>query len=52
MTALTITISLIAAPFLSLYILYVLAFAAEYFGNPSIDLVKELRKKHSNTNEN
>ena len=52
MTALAITVSLIAAPFLSLYILYVLARIAEYIGNPVIELVEELRKKHSNTNEN
>ena len=52
MTALTLALSLIAAPFLSLYILYALARIAEYFGNPVIELVEELRKKHSNTNEN
>ena len=52
MTALAIALSLIAAPFLSLYILYVFAYIAEYTGNPVIELVEELRKKHSNTNEN
>ena len=52
MTALVVTLSLIAAPFLSLYVLYVLARIAEYFGNPVIELVEELRKKYSNTNEN
>ena len=52
MTALVVTLSLIASPFLSLYILYVFAFIAEYRGNPVIELVEELRKKHSNTNEN
>lgn len=52
MTALIVTLSLIATPFLSLYILYVFACIAEYRGNPVIELVRELRKKHSNTNEN
>ena len=52
MTAVVVTLSLIAAPFLSLYILYVFARIAEYLGNPVIELVEELRKKHSNTNEN
>ena len=52
MTALTVTLSLIAAPFILLYILYVFARIVEYMGNPVIELVEELRKKHSNTNEN
>ena len=52
MTALVFALSLIAAPFLAWYILYVLACIAEYRGNPVIELVEELRKKHSNTNEN
>ena len=52
MTAVVVTLSLIAAPFLSLYILYVFSCIAEYRGNPVIELVEELRKKHSNTNEN
>ena len=52
MTALMVALSLIASPFLSLYILYVFARIAEYSGNPVIDLVEEMRKKHRNTNEN
>ena len=52
MTTLVVLLSIIAAPFLSLYILYVLARIAEYFGNPVIDLVEEIRKKHQHTNEN
>ena len=52
MTALVITLSIIASPFLSLYILYIFARIAEYQENPVIELVEELRKKHSNTNEN
>ena len=52
MSTLVIALSIIASPFLSLYILYVLASIAEYQENPVIELVEELRKKHSNTNEN
>ena len=52
MTALVLALSLIASPFLAFYILYVLARIAEYSKNPVIELVEELRKKHSNTNEN
>lgn len=52
MTALAVALSLIASPFLLLYILYVFACIAEYSGNPVIELVEELRKKHSNTSEN
>lgn len=52
MNALIVTLSLIAAPFILLYILYLLALIAEYLENPVIELVEELRKKHSNTNEN
>lgn len=51
MTALVVTLSLIASPFLLLYILYLFACIAEYLENPVIELVEELRKKHSNTNE-
>ena len=52
MNAVIVTISLIAAPFISLYILYVFALIAEYSKNSVIELVEEIRKKHSNTNEN
>ena len=52
MNALIVTLSLIAAPFLLLYILYVFACIAEYTGNNAIELVKELRKKYPDTNEN
>ena len=52
MNAVIVTLSLIAAPFISLYILYVFAFIAEYSKNSVIELVEEIRKKHSNTNEN
>jgi hypothetical protein len=52
MTALVVTLSLIAAPFLWLYILYLLTCILVYLENPVVELVEELRKKHSNTNEN
>lgn len=52
MTAVIVTLSLIAAPFLSLYILYVFARIAEYLENPVIELVEEYRKKYEHTNEN
>ena len=45
-----ITIALI--PITGLWVLYLLAFIAEYTRNPVIDLVEELRKKHQDTNEN
>lgn len=46
----TIVISLI--PVAGLWVLHLFAFIAEYRKNPVIELVEELRKKHSNTNEN
>lgn len=52
MTAVIVTLSLIAAPFLSLYILYILACVAEYSENPVIEIVEEYRKKYHHTNEN
>ena len=35
-----------------LWVLHLLAFIAEYTRNPVIELVEELRKKYSDTNEN
>ena len=52
MTASVVVLSLIASPFLLLYILYILAFIAERSKNPVIELVEELRKKYPDTNEN
>ncbi len=52
MTASAIALSLIASPFLLWYVLHLFACIAEYQENPVIELVEELRKKHSNTNEN
>jgi hypothetical protein len=45
-----ITIALI--PIAGLWVLHLLAFIAEYQENPVIELVEELRKKYSDTNEN
>nr|DAF19634.1 MAG TPA: hypothetical protein [Caudoviricetes sp.] len=42
----------IAMPFSIWSAINALAMIAEYRGNPVIELVEELRKKYSNTNEN
>lgn len=52
MKAILATITIILVPIAGLWILHLFAFIAEYRGNPVIELVEELRKKHSNTNEN
>ena len=52
MKAILATILITLMPFAGLWVLYLFAFIAEYRGNPVIELVEELRKKHSNTNEN
>ena len=39
-------------PIAGVWVLHLFAFIAEYQENPVIGLVEELRKKHSNTNEN
>ena len=44
-----IAIMIMCVPML---ILGILALIAEYMRNPVIELVEELRKKYSNTNEN
>ena len=46
----TVIITLI--PIAGLWVLHLLAFIAEYTRNPVIELVEELRKKYSDTNEN
>ena len=46
MNAVVVTLSLIAAPFISLYILYIFARIAEYLDSSVIELVEEIRKKH------
>ena len=52
MLAILISIILITFPLVVWIGLGVLANIAEYQENPVIELVEELRKKHSNTNEN
>ena len=52
MKAILTTIAISLIPIAGLWVLHLFAFIAEYRGNPVIELVEELRKKHSNTNEN
>lgn len=52
MLAILLTIIATAIPFVVLFGLKLLGAIAEYQENPVIELVEELRKKHSNTNEN
>lgn len=52
MLAILLTIIATALPFVVLFGLKLLGTIAEYQENPVIGLVEELRKKHSNTNEN
>ena len=52
MLAILLTIIATAVPFVVLFGLKLLGAIAEYQENPVIELVEELRKKHSNTNEN
>ena len=52
MLAILLTIIATALPFVVLFGLKLLGTLAEYQENPVIGLVEELRKKHSNTNEN
>ena len=52
MTALLASIVMVMIMCVPLLIMGVLALIAEYMRNPVIELVEELRKKYSNTNEN
>lgn len=52
MKAVLATIAITFVPIAGLWVLHLFAFIAEYRGDPVIELVEELRKKHSNTNEN
>ena len=52
MNAILTTIAITLVPIAGLWVLHLFAFITEYRGNPVIELVEELRKKHSNTNEN
>lgn len=52
MNAILTIIFVALIPVAGLWVLHLFAFVAEYWGNPVIDLVEELRKKHHPTNEN
>ena len=52
MNAILAAIVIAVIPISGLWVLHLFAFIAEYQENPVIGLVEELRKKHSNTNEN
>ena len=52
MNAILAAIVIVVTPIAGLWVLHLFAFIAEYQENPVIGLVEELRKKHSNTNEN
>ena len=52
MLAILLTIIAVSSPFVVLFGLKLLGTIAECQENPVIELVEELRKKHSNTNEN
>ena len=52
MNAILATFVITLTPIAGLWLLHLFAFIAEYQNNPVIELVEELRKKHSNTNEN
>ena len=52
MNAVLATIAITLIPIAGLWVLHLFAFIAEYTRNPVIELVEELRKKYSNTNEN
>ena len=52
MNAVIVTVTLFLFPFFVWFVIGVLALIAEYMRNPVIELVEELRKKYSNTNEN
>ena len=52
MTALLVSVVTLMVMCVPMLILGILALIAEYMRNPVIDLVEELRKKYSDTNEN
>ena len=52
MTALLASVVTIMIMCVPIFVLGILALIAEYMKNPVIELVEELRKKYSNTNEN
>ena len=52
MNAILAAITITLIPIAGLWVLHLFAFIAEYTRNPVIDLVEEMRKKYSDTNEN
>ena len=52
MTALLVSVVMIMIVCVPILVLGILALIAEYMKNPVIELVEELRKKYTNTNEN
>ena len=52
MNAILAAVIITLVPIAGLWVLNLLALIAEYTKNPVIELVEELRKKYSNTNEN
>ena len=52
MTALLASVTMIMIVCVPVLVMGILALIAEYMRNPVIELVEELRKKYSNTNEN
>ena len=52
MEALLVSVVMLMIMCVPMLILGILALIAEYMRNPVIELVEELRKKYSNTNEN
>ena len=52
MQALLVSVLMIMIMCVPILIMGILALIAEYMRNPVIELVEELRKKYSNTNEN
>ena len=52
MEALLVLVVMVMIMCVPMLILGILALIAEYMRNPVIELVEELRKKYSNTNEN
>ena len=52
MEALLVSVIVIMIMCVPILVLGILALIAEYMKNPVIELVEELRKKYSNTNEN
>ena len=52
MEALLVSVTIIMIMCVPMLIIGILALIAEHTKNPVIELVEELRKKYSNTNEN